>query len=41
MGKPTDDRILGLSPRARRFVVAFLAISAILIALSYIVGNRI
>lgn len=36
MRKPADKRILGLSPRARRFVVPFLAIAAVLIAISYV-----
>lgn len=36
MSSPTDNRILGLSPRARRFVIPFLAIAAVIIALSYV-----
>ena len=40
MSKPTDDRILGLSPRARRFVVPFLAIAAVIIVVGYVSSRR-
>lgn len=35
MSRPPANRILGLSPRARRFVIPFLAIAAVIIAISY------
>ncbi|MFC5175120.1 WD40/YVTN/BNR-like repeat-containing protein [Nocardioides taihuensis] len=35
MTEPADKRILGLSPRARRFVFPFLAIAAVIIAIGY------
>ena len=35
MSKPPTRRILGLSPRARRVVVPFLAIAAVLVAIAY------
>lgn len=40
MSKPADNRILGLSPRARRFVIPFLAIAAALIAISYVSSRK-
>lgn len=40
MNKPADNRILGLSPRARRFVVPFLAIAAALVAISYVSSRK-
>lgn len=39
MKTPADDRILGLSPRARRFVVPFLALAVVIVVLSYF-GSR-
>ena len=39
MSKPADKRILGLSPRARRVVVPFLAIAVVLIAIAYLSGR--
>lgn len=35
MNPPADKRILGLSPRARRVVLPFLAIAAILVTIAY------
>jgi hypothetical protein len=40
MSNPADRRILGLSPRARRFVVPFLAIAAALVAIAYFSSDR-
>lgn len=40
MSKPAGNRILGLSPRARRFVFPFLAIAAVMISLSYVSSRR-
>lgn len=40
MSKPADKRILGLSPRARRFVIPFLAIAAMIIAISYVSSRK-
>ena len=39
MSNPADKRILGLSPRARRVVVPFLAIAAVLVAIAYYSSN--
>ena len=36
MTKPAERRILGLSPRARRFVVPFVVVAAVLVALAYL-----
>ncbi len=40
MSNPADKRILGLSPRARRFVIPFLIIAALAIAISYVLGGE-
>lgn len=36
MAPSSGKRILGLSPRARRFVVPFLIFAAVLIAITYL-----
>lgn len=40
MSIPSANRILGLSPRARRFVIPFLAIAAVIVAISYLSSRR-
>lgn len=40
MIKPADRRILGLSPRARRVVVPFLVIAAVLVVIAYFSSGR-
>lgn len=40
MTPPVDDRIFGLSPRARRFVVPFLAFAALVIGIGYATTER-
>lgn len=39
MSKPADRRILGLSPRARRVVVPFLVVAAVLVVITYFSGD--
>lgn len=40
MSTPADRRILGLSPRARRVVVPFLVIAAVLVVIAYFSSGR-
>ena len=40
MSKPADTRILGLSPRARRVVVPFLVVAAVLVVIVYFSSGR-
>ena len=40
MSEPADRRILGLSPRARRVVVQFLVIAAVLVVIAYFSTGR-
>jgi len=40
MSKPADRRILGLSPRARRVVVPFVVIAAVIVVIAYFSSGR-
>lgn len=39
MSSPNSNRILGLSPRARRVVIPFLAIAVVIIIIGYVSGR--
>ena len=39
MSSPNSNRILGLSPRARRVVIPFLAVASVIVAISYFTGR--